>query len=103
MTVFLKIRCKTKHVFNKKVVARFLLKSSGIPEKEDRGPKKRPTSLRTLREPCNCGPSDTSGLSMTFAPQETFFGFLVVAYYRLVIGINSQIKILVPEGLVFIL
>ena len=40
---------------------------------------------------------------MTFAPQKTFFGFLVMVYDRVGNGDNIRIRILVLEGVAFML
>ena len=63
---------------------------------------KKTLSLWNLKGTYQWGPSGTSAPSMTFAPQRTFFGFLVMVYHRVGYG-DKFFKILILEGSVFIL
>ena len=44
---------------------------------------KRDPSQRTLKEPYHWGPSEALGTLLTFTPQKTLFGFLLIVYDRM--------------------
>ena len=133
MDFFLKTKYKTEPLFLiKKIISTFWLKNSRMQEKEHWWPKRRICYWGLCRNPYHWGlkadpitddpwddpitekPKDSgekltekrsgvSGSSLTYAPQKTLFGFLVVIYGRVGDGDDFHIKILVLESLVFML